>query len=399
MQFKSNKKKSDNSNITQIANETPFISLLKIDKKEKKKKKDNNVDTKSEEVIMKKNKNENDDTNSEEVIMKKNKNENDGTKIEEVIKNKKKYINDYTKSEGFTKNKKNHMDEDTKSEGVIKKKKNKKSQLFSKKSNRKNKDNDTKSEGVSKKKKRKEMDLFSNKDTQKKKKKIKYSEFELNNLEYHEAIIYDKRTFFEMYWSKLKRRHLILFSFFAKNDFNLIYVKIVRFIIEICSNIAMNALFFSDESMHKIYLSYGKYNFIQQIPKILYSSLISLVLDFLICFLIITEKQVFEIICVKQSEQEKNPEQIEKIFKLIKIKFILFYSISFLLLLFFWYFIAAFCAVYKNTQITFLKDFITSFFTGLLYPFAIYFFLALIRKLSLKDSDKKRFRFLYIIGK
>ena len=202
-----------------------------------------------------------------------------------------------------------------------------------------------------------------------------------------------------MYWSKLKRRHLILFSFFAKNDFNLIYVKIVRFIIEICSNIAMNALFFSDESMHKIYLSYGKYNFIQQIPKILYSSLISLVLDFLICFLIITEKQVFEIICLKQSEQEKNPEQIEKIFKLIKIKFILFYSISFLLLLFFWYFIAAFCAVYKNTQITFLKDFITSFFTGLLYPFAIYFFLALIRKLSLKDSDKKRFRFLYIIGK
>jgi hypothetical protein len=45
------------------------------------------------------------------------------------------------------------------------------------------------------------------------KRKIKYSEFELNNLNYEEAIINDKRTLLEMYWSKLKRRHLIFFTF------------------------------------------------------------------------------------------------------------------------------------------------------------------------------------------
>ena len=202
-----------------------------------------------------------------------------------------------------------------------------------------------------------------------------------------------------MYWTKLKRRHLILFTFVAKKDFNLIYVKISRFVLQVCNNMSMNALFFSDESMHKIYLSYGKYNFVQQIPQILYSSLISQLFDLLIGLLIITEKQVFEIICLKISEEEINQNEIDKIFRLIKIKFIIFYSISFLLIAFYWYLIAAFCAVYENTQITFIKDFISSFCTGLLYPFIIYLFLTFLRKMSLKDKNKKRLNFLYIIGK
>ena len=65
-----------------------------------------------------------------------------------------------------------------------------------------------------------------------------------------------------MYLSKLKKGHLFIFTFFATNDFNLIYVKIARFALEITTNIAMNALFFSDQSMHKIYLNYGKYDLV-----------------------------------------------------------------------------------------------------------------------------------------
>ena len=222
--------------------------------------------------------------------------------------------------------------------------------------------------------------------------------FELENLKYEEAIKIDKRTFIQMYLSKIKRQHIIMFTFCSDNDFNLIYIKLARFSFEICTNIAMNALFFSDESMHKIYLNYGKYDFVQQIPQIIYSSLISQIFNLLISFLVLTESQMHVIIGLKEKEPEKNLKEIERIDKCIKIKFIIFFSITSLLFVIYWYFISAFCAVYENTQITFLTDFITSFFTEFFYPFVIYYVLAFFRKISLKDKDKKRLNILYIIG-
>ena len=38
---------------------------------------------------------------------------------------------------------------------------------------------------------------------------------------------------------------------------------------------AMNVFFLADETMHKMFLDYGKYDFIQQIPQIVYSTIIS----------------------------------------------------------------------------------------------------------------------------
>ena len=62
-------------------------------------------------------------------------------------------------------------------------------------------------------------------------KKGKLDNFELNNLEYEEALILDKRNMCQIYWSLLKREHLIIFTFFYHNDYNLYYMKLARFII------------------------------------------------------------------------------------------------------------------------------------------------------------------------
>ena len=58
----------------------------------------------------------------------------------------------------------------------------------------------------------------------------KLDDYELNNLEYDEAIKLDKRKFIKIYWSLLKREHLILFTFFNRNDYNIIYIKLAGFI-------------------------------------------------------------------------------------------------------------------------------------------------------------------------
>ena len=57
------------------------------------------------------------------------------------------------------------------------------------------------------------------------------NDYELNNLKYEKALIYDKRTYFQYYWSLLKRKHLLLFTFLPANDYNLISLKISIFLL------------------------------------------------------------------------------------------------------------------------------------------------------------------------
>ena len=149
---------------------------------------------------------------------------------------------------------------------------------------------------------------------------------------------------------------------------------------------ALNVFFFFDSSMHKIYLDYGKYNFIQQLPQILYSTIVSLIIEILIGILSYTDINIYQVRQIEKATIDK----IEIILKKIKIKLLIFFIITFLFFLFYWYFISAFCAVYNNTQIIYIKDFISSFCIGLLYPFIIQLVFALIRIFTLREKTKVR---------
>ena len=224
------------------------------------------------------------------------------------------------------------------------------------------------------------------KDDIKGKGKNKLDDLDLNNSNYEKALELDKRTLAEIYWSRLKTRHLIIYTFISCHDYNLLYIKISRFIFLLCTSMALNVFFFFDSSMHKIYLDYGNYNFIQQLPQMLYSTIVSLIIEILIGILSYTDINIYQIRQIKKATLDK----IILIFKKIKIKLILYFAITFLLFLFYWYFISAFCAVYNNTQVIYIKDFISSFSIGLTYPFIIQFVFALIRIFTLRKNTKVR---------
>jgi hypothetical protein len=60
--------------------------------------------------------------------------------------------------------------------------------------------------------------------------KNKYDNYELNNMEYQDALQFDKRSMIKSYWSIINREHLILLTFCSPNDFNISVVKFARFI-------------------------------------------------------------------------------------------------------------------------------------------------------------------------
>ena len=199
-----------------------------------------------------------------------------------------------------------------------------------------------------------------------------------------------------MYINILKREHHILFTFCNFNDYNLIYIKLVRFIFLISTDMAMNVFFFSDESMHKLYINYGKYDFIQQIPQILYSTAVSKLIEIILCYLSLTDSPIYQ---VKNKMLDNSSNEMKLTYKYINIKLIIFFVFTFLFIVFYWYIIVAFCAVYKNTQIAFIKDCAFSFLSGIILPFIIYLIPSALRICSIKYNNCKGSIFIFKLSK
>ena len=225
------------------------------------------------------------------------------------------------------------------------------------------------------------------KNNNKKKQDINDDE-ELNILTYEEALIYDKREFREYYCSLLMKKDLIFFSFLSKNNYNLKVIKIGLFVFSISVYITVNSFFFRDSNIHQIYNDNGIYDIIFQLPPIIYSSILLIVFNIIIQFFAISEKDIIRI----KSNKERNNiilDQSIRLFKCLRLKFNLFFIIGFVFLCLFWYFVSAFCAVYRNTQKTYFKNCLLSFSLSMLYRFIENIIPALLRVKSLKMKNGK----------
>ena len=229
------------------------------------------------------------------------------------------------------------------------------------------------------------MNIEKNNDLNIMKEILDKKDFELSSLGYKEALKLDHRSYCQYYISSLKYNHPILFSFGTYDDYNSKIIKIFLFFFSFCLDFTINALFFTDDTMHKIYQDKGQFNFLYQIPQILYSTLISRFIDALIKNLALTQDNIVEL---KQEKQKNNLEKkYKKVLKIIRIKIISFFVIAFIILLFFWYYVICFCGIYVNTQIHLIKDSIISFITSFVYSFMIYLIPGLFRIAALRMEN------------
>ena len=218
--------------------------------------------------------------------------------------------------------------------------------------------------------------------------KMNYNNEELNELSYYNALLFDKRKFCQYYNSLLKIKHNLIFTFCNNEDYNPKIIKIDLFLIGITIDLTVNALFFNDDTMHEIYVKKGIFDFYTQLPIAIYSFLISTILNLPMALLGLSSDKI---IYFKQYQRDKNIKKNgNKLISSIKIKVSIYFIISFIFLLFFWYYISIFCIIYKNTQYHLLKDTLISFGFSMLYPFGLYLLPGFFRIPSLSNPKKKR---------
>ena len=159
--------------------------------------------------------------------------------------------------------------------------------------------------------------------------------------------------------------------------------------------LTVNALFFNDSTMHKIYEDAGVFNFIYHIPIIIYSSLISGIINAILKQLALTQKNLIKIKHLKKKDNFE--KESKKVLKKLKVKFILFFILALILLLLCGFYITCFCGIYKNTQIILIKDTFISFALSMIYPFGKYLIPGIFRILALNSKNKDN-NYLYKIS-
>ena len=219
-----------------------------------------------------------------------------------------------------------------------------------------------------------------------KKPRNELTDIEIDSLSFSKAKEIDQRTYYGFYWSQLKYRQLILFTFFSFNDYNFFFIKVLCFFLLLSLNLSYNIIFFFDKIINEIYDNKGKYSLKLQILNIFICSLI-FSFSIILCRFIITAHRKY--IKLKEYEiYEEAQKESYSIHKRLVIRYIIFIICDGILLVGIWYFVTGFCAIFHYTQNHAFLNAFFSFLFSMIYPFIYLLLPPLFRYLGLTKNQK-----------
>ena len=244
------------------------------------------------------------------------------------------------------------------------------------------------------------------------------SKYILDNYNYNEAIKYDDRDFWRIYFICLLTKENILNTFFFKSPLEPQNLRISLFIFNYSCDFAFNALFYFNQKISDKYHYEGNnlYYFIliNNIIITLFSTVFNFILVKCLNLLINSKSDIENLFRNEEKLMRKNkkyvvsPNKKKKIFnnifkeiKYLKIKIIFYIVIQSLLMLFFYYYIVAFCEVYKETQKSLIYDSFISFLLSIPFELLESFFISILYTISIKYRLKMIYKivlFLYNLG-
>ena len=239
----------------------------------------------------------------------------------------------------------------------------------------------------------------------------KESKYFLDNFDYEDAIIYDKRSFWRIYFICLMAKENILSTFFLKSPLELKTIRLCIFIFIYSSDFALNTLFYFNEKISDKYNYKGDnivwFNILNNLTISFTSSILSFFIVVILQFLTNSKDSIEEVFREEERKMKKDKnykinletkknmfENLCKINRNLKYKIELFLIIELSIMFFFYYFVTAFCEVYKETQTSWIIDCFVSF----LISFPVEFLLALMISVFYIISIKKKIKFLYRIA-
>ena len=183
-------------------------------------------------------------------------------------------------------------------------------------------------------------------------------------MEFDDAVAKDKRKYCEHMRENLIEDQIILATFVAEDKLKPRSIKIIIFILNVILYFVVNGLFFSEEVISELYnINEEDENFFSFIPRsinrIIYSTLVSIVVGLITNFFFMEEKKIKGILKREKDDISALKKNMAQILKDIKLRYIVFIIIVAVILIISTFYLLCFNYVYPYTQIEWIKSSIT----------------------------------------
>ena len=233
------------------------------------------------------------------------------------------------------------------------------------------------------------------------KKEIMKSNHKLNIYNYDEAILYEQRSYFRIFFIYLISKDNLLNLIFFNPPLILRPLRICLFIFNYACDLALNALFYLSDNISDKYHYSGAnrlfFSLINNMTKAIVSTIVGFILLLIFESLSNSSNNIVKIFRTQDNllKKDKNykvsdetkikiSNELKKILKCLKIKIICFSVFELIFILFFFYYVTAFCQVYKNTQVSWLLDSLSSYIISFFITLALSLIFALLYKISVR---------------
>ena len=209
----------------------------------------------------------------------------------------------------------------------------------------------------------------------------------LNNMNFQNALEYDKRGFLSYYINILMYNQMLLFVIF-KDNWNFVITKISMFVNIITFALLFNVMFFGNKLIKAIYENKGGLSMKNAIGWIFLSSFLTVVLNCIAKFFGLTKRDVDN---AKKDPNFNKEEFSDLIFK----RTIIYFIVCLVFTFFIWYFGMSFCAIYSKCQKNLIFYIFMTWLFIMIYPFILCAIVTLFRYIGLK----KKIKAFYTISK
>ena len=219
-------------------------------------------------------------------------------------------------------------------------------------------------------------------------------------MEYDDAIILDKREFGEYLLECLKEKHIITHTFVSEDILKPRTMKVIVLILDFILYFVVNGFFFSEDVIGELYeLNEEEEKFFSYFPRsierIIYCTLVSIVIGIIVDFFFIQEIKMKSIFIREKENPKIMKQKIVELINDIKIRNIAFIITSSIILLISFFYLLCFNYVYPYSQIEWIKSSITIIIIMQILYFLKCLLESGLRALSFKLKSEK----LYKIGK
>ena len=194
----------------------------------------------------------------------------------------------------------------------------------------------------------------------------------LNNYTFEEAVKYDRRELCVIFYIFALAKQVYIHTFLYRSPLELFSLRLCLMIFITSSDLALNALFYFNDNISKKYRNSKNlflFAFSDNITVIVLSTFVGFILLTFLAKLSNSTNSIRDVFLKEEEKMKKDKKykitekvkseiimEIDKILKNYRLKVLILIIIEFSLMLFFWYFVTAFCHVYQATQISWLLD-------------------------------------------